>query len=219
MAAFYENLAATFGIEKTMEIAEAGPAWIEKKKNDAQIAQLFMETAEPFGPHRIWSVSDCRSHCKTGMWALTATEDGCYGIGASPSDDPKSIIQATLLSGETANVSKVCYTLAMKVKKGDTFFMADKFRGRIFQGRVLEDPIGPFRTSSVPNSFKDRVCDRENKIGKPNTPRMTRDQGIQVSFPKVSWKDIGPVTPEWNEYLQACQMRPALVQLKNPPPI
>jgi hypothetical protein len=42
MAAFYDNLAATFGIEKTMEIAEAAATWIQKKKDEMYLAEIFV---------------------------------------------------------------------------------------------------------------------------------------------------------------------------------
>jgi len=41
MAAFYDNLAATFGIEKTMEIAEAAATWIQKNNDIDEMAQML----------------------------------------------------------------------------------------------------------------------------------------------------------------------------------
>jgi len=222
MSAFYDNLATTFGAEKTMEIAMEAAAWIEKKKNEAQLAKLFTEPPVEYGPNQIWSASDCRSHNDDGWWMRTATEQGCYGMGIAPkSRGPNANAMIDLESGEQAEVSKKCYKMAMKVKKGDTLLTADKFRGIVFQGTVLEDAVGPFRSSSFPNSFKQQVRARiEKETGRPISPRRLYpvETDVEVFLPKVTWKEVGPITPEWNAYLHADHIRGALMKLTTPPP-
>jgi hypothetical protein len=143
-------------------------------------------------------------------------------MGVAPkSHGPKANIMVELASGEQAEVSKKCYEMAMKIKKGDTLLTADKFRGIVFQGTVMEDAVGPFRSSSFPNSFKQQVRARISKeTGRPPSPhRLTPvEADIEVFMPKVMWKEVGPITPEWNAYLHATHIRPTVLKLTAPPP-
>ena len=138
-------------------------------------------------------------------------------MGVSKCENDSANIQVELSSGEKVSVSKACYTSSMKLKKGDTLFMADKFRGRIFQGLMLEDAIGPVRTSSYPNTFKQRVWEREVAAKSRVTPRLAPEEETQVLFPKVQWKDIGPATAEWEKYLKT-SVPTTVVALTTPPP-
>ena len=143
-----------------------------------------------------WRVSDNRSHCKTGMFAETAVEEGMYGVGTGPNPEssPNASKEITLASGEVAQVSKEKHDRAMKVKKGDTLLMADKMTNTVFQGKVLSDPDGPFRPSSRDTCFKMRVMQREYEKGWNNI--YIKNDACQVDW-RVEWKKVGPITPQW----------------------
>ena len=161
---------------------------------------------------RVWRVSDCRSHCKTGMWTETAVEESIYGvgIGLNPGTSPNASKEITLRSGEVVQVSKDKHDRAMKVKKGDTLLMADKITNTVFEGEVLSDPDGPFRPSSRDTCFKKQVMRREYKRGWNNIYII--NDACQVDW-RVNWKRVGSITPEWIRCLRPHLFGPTIFEI------
>jgi hypothetical protein len=149
--------------------------------------------AEDASVGKTWSVHDCHTYHKKGEWVATAITDGQYGIGIAPTFGSKDSSNEKIMGplGEVT-VSKRRWAAAKSISVGDTLFMGDTYRKKVYKGLVTAQPVaGPFCPLSSPdNSFRMKFAPL----------RLSFEQEVEVSF-KVDWTEVSPLTDEWKDYL------------------
>lgn len=168
----------------------------------AQVAELSASTA------RIWSVSDCHSHCSSGAWALEATESGSYGVCVSSSSTERANVSVKLLSGQSAAISKRRYDAAKDIRVGDTLYMGDKKRHAVFKGTVTGQTVkGLFAsTDSSVNSFRRRVGVRTDALEWGWTDFRPLSDEVEMMW-EVRWERVGDLTEKAKKALLYSQQR------------
>lgn len=181
----------------------------EQKATLASIKEMRVCIAalatKPLG--RVWRVSDCHAHCTTGAWALEATESGTYGICVPPCEKNDGANQvATLINGERAKISKRRYANAAGISVGDTLYMGDLKRAKVFKGIITGQSVkGLFRSSDPSvNSFRRRVKEREDKMGKSSATFRPLEEEIEMMW-EVKWEPVGHLNHEWKLFLNFSQ--------------
>lgn len=185
----------------------------EQEKLAASIAEMktcieaLLPPPPPPAPSgQVWRVSDNHSHCSTGAWALEATESGHYSVCVTPTKKAKTdkaIMEVTLLDGSTATVSKRRLKDTEGIKIGDTLYMGDAKRQKVYKGKVTGQSVkGLFRAADPSfNSMRRRVGEREAQMRKTSTAFYPLDTEIEVMW-EVSWEEQGPLNEDWKNYLQ-----------------
>lgn len=195
-------------IRQTIEASVASPVdgWSEYSVElpvapaTEAVPEPVVAEAEPVATEPVsktWSVHDCHTHCKKGIWAREAVANGNYGICVGPSKDSKETTNEKILGplGEVT-VSKRRWKNAKGISVGDTLFMGDTYAKKVLKGTVTAQPVaGPFCPLESPtNSFIGTLSDR--KVG--DETWLARE--VEVVF-KVDWAEVGPLTEEWYNYL------------------
>lgn len=187
--------------------AELASARAERNRAAVEVAQVMERITglraqlEPVttAPARIWSVSDCHCHCPSGAWALEATESGSYGVCVSSSFTEAANVPALLVGGQRVPVSKRRLDAAKDIRVGDTLYMGDKKRGKVFKGTVVGQTVkGLFAPADLSiNSFRRRVGERET--GKNDFRPLTDE--VEMMW-DVKWEHVATLTGEWKVYLK-----------------
>ena len=171
-------------------------------------ALLEAEARAPEG--KVWSVHDCHTHVKKGIWAAGAVANGNYGVCVGPSKDSKET-STTKVAGPLGEVvvSKRRWNDAKGISVGDTLFMGDTYAKKVFKGLVTAQPVtGPFCSASAKeNSF---IC----TLGPQTDERLCSE--VEVVF-KVNWTEVAPLTDEWKKHL-GTERRLTVMPIKDAPP-
>jgi hypothetical protein len=165
----------------------------------ARVAEL---SPPPSGEGRIWSVSDCHSHCSSGAWALEATESGSYGVCVSSSFTEGANVSLKLVNGQSVPVSKRRYDAAKDIRVGDTLYMGDKKRAAVFKGIVTGQTVTGLFNPADPsvNSFRRRVGDHALTDSRPLTYE------VEMMW-EVKWERVGDLTEAAKKALLYSQRR------------
>jgi len=135
-----------------------------------------------------WSVHDCHTYNREGLWAKVAVAHNVYGIcvDKSESDNANKEVDGPL--GKVV-VSKRRWGNAKSISVGDTLYMGDTVQKKVFKGLVVDQPLkGPFcPLNSLENSF---IC----MVGLQSDEKLSRT--AELVF-KVEWEEVGDLTDVW----------------------
>jgi hypothetical protein len=169
---------------------------------------------QPAPTPKVWSVHDCHTHCvgkDKGLWARGAVANGSYGVCVTPSEGSKDTanMKVTGPLGEVT-VSSRRWNNVKDISIKDTLYMGDTVLGKVFQGKVVAQPInGPFASVSAKEHSFLFSLDSNRDMEK-----MARE--VEVTF-KVEWVEIADLTENWKTYL-GTSSRTTVSRLTTAPP-
>jgi hypothetical protein len=176
-----------------MEAEAAQPAEVQAAEGPA--TELLVP---PAPAPKVWSVHDCHTHCvgkDKGLWARGAVANGSYGVCVGPTPKVKDTANMKINGplGEVT-VSKRRWNNAKGIAIGDTLYMGDTVLHKVFQGKVVAQPInGPFTSvSAKEESFLFSLNSARDQ------EKMARE--IELVF-KVEWAEIAELNETWEAYL------------------
>lgn len=179
-------------------VADLAP--VTERINDLR-ARVKEASIAPARSTRIWSVSDCHSHCPHGDWALEATESSSYGVCVSSSSSEGYNTTFTI-GGVPVEVSTKRYNSAKDIHVGDILFMGDGKRNAVFKGTVTSQSVKGIFKSTNPsiNSFRRRMQERASAA--KHALYEVRDISDEVEMMwEVKWERVGNLTKAWKDYI------------------
>jgi hypothetical protein len=209
-----EMAALKLRLEELSRIKTQQDAEQKELLQSIQEMRICVDALKPKLTGRMWRVSDCHSHFPDGEWALEATETNTYGVAVSTSFNEAYNISVPLSTGGAIRVSKIRYNKAKNIAVGDTLYMGDEARSKVFKGVVKGQRIqGVSRPSDLTiNSFRRRVGNRARRL----VEVRPLEQEAEMQW-DVDWSPVGPLTQKWKDYLSFSQ-RCTVIPLTEAPP-
>jgi len=137
----------------------------------------------------IWSVHDCHTYLRDGLWAKVAVAHGTYGICIDRSDSAAN----EEVDGPFGKVlvSKRRWAAAKDISPGDTLYLGDTVAKKVYKG-IVTSRFGPFcPLDSLEQSF---FC----MTGLKSDEKLATT--VELVF-KVDWEEVADLTPEWYDRL------------------
>jgi hypothetical protein len=138
--------------------------------------------------HKTWHVSDMSDYCSSGAWALEAVSSGSYAMSFAAFGWRERLYGRKYHGGPETDASSL-----IRMSIGDTVFMADTKRGKVFQGIVKskalkgEQGLHTIRGDEA-ISFRRRVDALETALGASSPMRPLKGEleyQIQIDWTEV----------------------------------
>jgi hypothetical protein len=177
--------------KKEYEILSAELTKAEKSVIDLQVRVWAMtKPSAPCAPapHKTWHVSDMSDYCVSGAWAQEAVSSGSYAVSFGFFGWRERLYGRKYHGGPETDASSL-----FRMSIGDTVFMADTKRCKLFKGIVKSAVLkGEEGLSSIrgddPLSFRRRVEMLEATLSEPS-PMRPLDEELEYQL-KISWEEV-----------------------------
>jgi hypothetical protein len=153
---------------------------------------------------RSWRVSDHHTATPNGEQVDVCLKNSLYTIFVTPSEGTRDSAKLTLLKadGSSIVVSKGRWEQAQGVKPGDTFFMADTKRERVYKGIVSEQlTSGPTPASEAKIQVRKLIDEALLQNGHKNNFKTLPDNEVEMTW-RVEWENHAALTDKWVKILE-----------------